>query len=156
MKTLSVKQPWALLLVAGIKDIENRTWKTSYRGRIFIHASGKAANFWDSPQWKLVHDEINKISINKYEKTTGLFSSILGSVEIVDCVLNHESVWAEHFTMKEKKVAGEKFIVEVPVYNWVIANPIMFANPQPNIKGKLGLWDFDNTKGILDLTQVKL
>jgi len=44
MKTLSVKQPWAYLLCAGIKDIENRTWKTNYRGRVFIHASAKPDN----------------------------------------------------------------------------------------------------------------
>lgn len=39
MKVLSVKQPWAALLVNGIKDIENRTRRTTFRGRILIHAS---------------------------------------------------------------------------------------------------------------------
>ena len=39
MKILSVRNPWAWLLVAGYKDIENRTWRTSYRGRLLIHAS---------------------------------------------------------------------------------------------------------------------
>ena len=39
MKAISLKQPWADLIVNGIKDIENRTWKTSYRGKLFIHAS---------------------------------------------------------------------------------------------------------------------
>jgi hypothetical protein len=41
MRTLSIRQPWAGLIVAGIKDIENRSWSTSYRGPILIHA-GKA------------------------------------------------------------------------------------------------------------------
>jgi len=39
MKVLTVKQPWAYLLCAGIKDIENRTWKLpeKYRGeRVLI------------------------------------------------------------------------------------------------------------------------
>ena len=39
MKALSIKQPWASLIAHGIKDIENRTWKTNFRGRIYIHAS---------------------------------------------------------------------------------------------------------------------
>ncbi|RZJ91586.1 MAG: ASCH domain-containing protein, partial [Chryseobacterium sp.] len=43
MKSLSIKQPWASLIASGIKDIENRTWATKYRGRIYIHASGKPA-----------------------------------------------------------------------------------------------------------------
>ena len=43
MKTISVQQPWASLICAGIKDIENRTWKPKENpGRILIHASKKA------------------------------------------------------------------------------------------------------------------
>lgn len=40
MKALSIKQPWASLIAHGIKDIENRTWATKYRGKVLIHASG--------------------------------------------------------------------------------------------------------------------
>jgi len=39
VKIISVRQPWAWLIVAGHKDIENRKWRTSYRGRLLIHAS---------------------------------------------------------------------------------------------------------------------
>ena len=40
MKALSVKQPWASVLCAGIKDVENRTWQTKGApGRILIHAT---------------------------------------------------------------------------------------------------------------------
>ena len=47
MKTLSVKQPWASLICSGIKDIENRTWKTKFRGRVLIHAGATKTNeFW--------------------------------------------------------------------------------------------------------------
>jgi hypothetical protein len=38
MKILSVRQPWASLIVNGFKDVENRTWPTRYRGRILVHA----------------------------------------------------------------------------------------------------------------------
>ena len=39
MKALSIRQPWAWLIVNGFKDIENRTWPTKFRGRVLVHAS---------------------------------------------------------------------------------------------------------------------
>lgn len=39
MKALSLRQPWAWLVIHGGKRIENRTWPTSFRGRFFIHAA---------------------------------------------------------------------------------------------------------------------
>ncbi len=41
MKALSLTQPWAWLVSEGHKDIENRTWNTSFRGEFLIHASKK-------------------------------------------------------------------------------------------------------------------
>lgn len=35
---LSIMQPWAWLIVNGHKDVENRTWKRDFRGRIAVHA----------------------------------------------------------------------------------------------------------------------
>lgn len=43
MKAISEKQqPWASLIVHGIKDIENRSWRTNFRGRVLIHSSAKS------------------------------------------------------------------------------------------------------------------
>ena len=39
MKALSIRQPWAWLILNAGKDIENRSWYTSVRGRVLIHAS---------------------------------------------------------------------------------------------------------------------
>jgi hypothetical protein len=41
MKTLSIRQPYASLICRGIKTIENRSWDTTYRGKLLIHSSGK-------------------------------------------------------------------------------------------------------------------
>lgn len=41
MKVISLRQPWALLVVLGHKKIETRSWKTTYRGDLLIHASQK-------------------------------------------------------------------------------------------------------------------
>lgn len=39
MKALSVKQPWASLIAAGLKTIETRTWPTHHRGDLLICSS---------------------------------------------------------------------------------------------------------------------
>lgn len=44
IRTLSIRQPWAWLITSGHKKIENRTWSTTYRGPVLIHASSR----WDA------------------------------------------------------------------------------------------------------------
>ena len=39
MKVLSLTEPYATLIAKGIKTIETRSWKTNYRGKLYIHAS---------------------------------------------------------------------------------------------------------------------
>lgn len=39
MKVLSIKEPFASLISLSIKKIETRSWKTNYKGEIYIHAS---------------------------------------------------------------------------------------------------------------------
>ena len=46
MKVLSIRQPWAWLIMTGLKDVENRTWNTDFRGQFAIHASRKFD--WDA------------------------------------------------------------------------------------------------------------
>ena len=38
MKALTIKEPWATLIIDGYKKYEFRSWKTNYRGKILIHA----------------------------------------------------------------------------------------------------------------------
>lgn len=38
MKALTIRQPWASLIAAGVKTIETRSWSTKYRGPLAIHA----------------------------------------------------------------------------------------------------------------------
>lgn len=44
MKALTLWQPWASLLVAGVKGIETRAWRTAHRGPLAIHAAIRPAN----------------------------------------------------------------------------------------------------------------
>lgn len=138
MKALSIKQPWASLIASGIKNIENRTWKTNFRGRIYIHASGKTAEFTDlfnSPVSGLLF--IHSASLREYDEFKKYpHSAIIGEVDIVDCIINHESIWAEETELPEQ--LGNQCI-----WNWVLANPILYKNPVLNVKGKLSFWEPD-------------
>ena len=143
MKVLTIKQPWASLIVDGIKDIENRTWKTNYRGRILIHSSNIPFKFSG------LSDILTKEQFDSLKDKIAPFmgndcGDIIGSVEIVDCVINHKSIWADKTDGVTDSNTGE-FIPRrepKPVYNWVLANPIKFEKPIP-AKGKLGLWEFN-------------
>ena len=44
MKVLTIKQPWATLIMQGDKRFEFRSWKTKYRGELYIHTSSKVFN----------------------------------------------------------------------------------------------------------------
>ena len=39
MKALTIKEPWATLIIEGYKEYEFRSWQTKYRGKIYIHAT---------------------------------------------------------------------------------------------------------------------
>lgn len=125
MKAITIKQPWASLIVHSIKDVENRTWRTNFRGRVLIHAAGSHGRKFSVD----LTDAQMKSAFGTIAKETMFghlpFGAIIGSVEIVGCVLNHPSIWAEK-----------------GVYNWVLANPILYEKPIENIKGKLSFWDY--------------
>lgn len=142
-KVLSVKQPWAYLICSGIKDVENRTWKLpeKYKGqRVLIHASGNPAELKFEEEGRATAKEIKIFSALGHCEENELFSAIIGSVEIVDCVINHPSIWAEKSEPGQCEITGEWI---KPIYNWVLANPILFDKPILNVKGKLGFWDYE-------------
>ena len=76
MKALSLKQPWAELILQGKKTIELRKWKTNFRGKFYMHASGntddrqmKIYNFKDLPKKSLVETaELVDVIIYKNKK----------------------------------------------------------------------------------------
>jgi len=87
---LSVRQPYAWAIIAGIKDVENRSWLTKIRGRIFIHAGMNKHELVDKM------DHLRRNGVKKIPKEEDMtFGAIIGSVEIVDCVEKHGSKWYE-------------------------------------------------------------
>lgn len=89
MKALSIKQPWAWLIAQGYKDVENRTWKTNYRGKFLIHASKS----FDRVGYEYLR-ECDFCETMNIPKPKDYYSGgIIGIAEIVDCVTEYDSFW---------------------------------------------------------------
>lgn len=129
MKVLSIKEPFATLICNGEKKIETRSWKTSYRGEILIHASGNslAKEYLINP---FVVELINGMEFN--------YGNIICKCELVDCIyMDDDFINYIRKNFKEYNLG----LYELGRYAWV------FENVQPIIpipaKGKLNLWNFD-------------
>ena len=121
MKALSIRQPWAWLIVNGYKDIENRTWSTDFRGRVYVHA-GRKIKSGDFPEQR------------DYIKQSGIFlpeepplGAIVGEVTITDCVDTSSSPW----------FCGP--------YGFLLSAPVAYKDPIP-YRGQLGFFQVEEDK----------
>lgn len=129
-KVLSVRQPYANLLCKGVKDVENRSMRTKYRGLLLIHASAKMHEvvkiLRNVPPWLYDSMEQRILTTAIDVEEDQLFGAIIGSVEIVDCVQDYKSQWS------------------IPdQWHWVCKNARLFKNPIRNVKGSLGIWEWE-------------
>jgi hypothetical protein len=83
MKVLSIQQPWAWALSTGLKPVENRTWKTAFRGDFLIHA-GRKIDYRGIDFIKSLKIDIP----NDFQ-----LGGIIGSAKITNCVQSYESKW---------------------------------------------------------------
>jgi len=122
MKVLSLKQPFAELVVSGKKTIELRKWNTKFRGKFLVHAS-------------LIPD---KKAMEKFGFESLPLGQIVGEAELIDVkkYKNEE----EHKKDKYKHLANDSW----GEYGFVLKN--MKRIKPISIKGKLGFWDFKNEK----------
>jgi ASCH domain len=74
---LSIKQPWAALLVSGRKTIEIRKWPTAIRGRVFIHAGRIPDRHPEA--WALISDELRPL--------TEFRGGVIGTADLNGCVI---------------------------------------------------------------------
>lgn len=133
MKAITVKQPFASLIAAGLKEYEFRTWKTGYRGEILIHA-GKSID----------KEAMKKFSRLHLDHPTGC---IIAKATLTDCVpvaetmrekLREKNFLVYSGTTESTDWNGYGFKLE----NIVAIEPIF-------VSGMLGLWeyDFENASG---------
>ena len=94
MKALSIRQPWAWLIVHGYKDIENRSWNTKFRGMFYVHASlkldGDAA---ERTRIRALAREWYDIDVPTDDELEQLTGGIVGRANLVDVVEHSTSPW---------------------------------------------------------------
>lgn len=110
MKTLTIKQPWAGLIIDGQKDVENRGRCTHHRGSLVIHSARQL----DTSEPARRHCPTPCCDLRGW---------LLGTVDLVDCITDSPSHWAD---------AG--------AWHWVLTRPQPFPYPLP-WRGKLGLFE---------------
>jgi len=127
MKALSIKQPWAWLIASGFKPVENRSWPTNYRGRIYVHAGKKP----DTAETKIYPVYFNQQELDKlFELTEWGQSAIIGEVDIVDCRFRYPGENANlHSPWHEESM-----------YGFYLVNPVEYETPIP-CRGQLGFFE---------------
>jgi activating signal cointegrator 1 len=106
MRCITIHQPFAHLIAVGAKRIENRTWKTAYRGPLLIHAGATR---------KLIETRPDLMA--RVADPAGLaFGAAVAIVDLVDCVPLAE-------------VASEPYAVGP--WCWLLANPTPLEPPVP-------------------------
>lgn len=108
MKALSVRQPWAWLIVNGHKDVENRTWHSPYIGLLLIHASKTCS----------AHDQANAEKVAGEHAgldPTAQLGGIVGAAHMTGCggdnlvVSSWNALGQWHFTL-EDAVPAKTFV----------------------------------------------
>lgn len=119
VKALTVRQPWAWAILHAGKRIENRTRRTNYRGRFYIHA-GLAV-----PGWPPLADVETRCGRMPYVHDL-IYGHIIGTAELMDCVWSDTLVspWGEP-----------------QAWHWHLANVKPLREPIP-ARGQLGLWEY--------------
>jgi activating signal cointegrator 1 len=135
IRILSVRQPYADQIIFGDKWNELRSWKTPYRGPIYIHASR-----WDGPR-------------DQPTPGSGVTGALIGRVHLVDCLSEDVLAALEAHTRDRAPLAPElqplaRFFRKfsraswqhgIGPWNWVLTEPAPLVSPY-TIPGKLNLW----------------
>ena len=128
MKVLSIKEPFATLIKDGIKQIETRSWKTNYRGKLFIHASLTKNN-----KSIIGRNELLKLIENKEMN----YGNIICECELVDCIYMDEKFLNEIKNNHIEYICGH---YDIGRYAWIFTN-VKPIKPIP-AKGRLGIWNY--------------
>ncbi|XP_025055687.1 activating signal cointegrator 1 [Alligator sinensis] len=128
---LSMHQPWASLLIRGIKRVEGRTWYTSHRGRLWIAATGKRPSSQEISELEAVYRMFHRKDV---EFPTDYPSGcLLGCVDLIDC-LSQEQFKEQYPDLSEE--SGSPF-----VFICAHAQEMIVKFP---IKGKHKIWKLDS------------
>lgn len=130
MKVLTIREPWASLIGKRVKIIETRSWSTSYRGELYIHAG-----LCKVPK----NDErINRLS-SYLDGDTYHYGEIFLKCTLDDCILIDED-----FAAKAKSANSLNYDCgdyTIGRYAWIINN-VEYISPI-KAKGHLSIWNYE-------------
>lgn len=153
MKAITICQPYAHLICLSESDprhkrIENRTWPTTYRGPLLIHA-GK------SRDWLLLDDEEgapNAVDISYDLAIKDMtFGAVVATARLLNCV-TIESIESERYDDIYPWAKAHRH-AEGP-WCWVLGDVVALAQPIP-ARGAQGLWNFNMAAAIGSTMEVR-
>ena len=130
LKVISLLEPWASLIREKIKVIETRSWKTKYRGELYIHASKKRLT-----RKELISYEEQLSLLND---TDFKYGHIIAKCNLVDCKYMDDELINEVKKNRNEYICGK---YEVGRYAWILED-IEVIDPI-EAKGQLGIWNYD-------------
>lgn len=134
MRALTICQPYATLIMAGDKRVENRTWPTKYRGRLYVHA-GKSRDWMSTKQLDGV-----EFCMHTQRPVSELpFGAVIGVATLIEC-LPIEEIRAGDWDEKYPWLRGHQH-TEGP-WCWLFAESPASIGPWP-FKGSQGLFDIN-------------
>jgi hypothetical protein len=131
MKVISLLEPWASLIKEKVKYIETRSWKTKYRGELYIHASKR----------KLTKTNLIKYKeqLNLLESTDFKYGYIIAKCKLVDCKYMDEELINEVQKNHNEYICGG---YEIGRYAWILQD-IEMLNEPIKANGQLGIWNYN-------------
>ena len=131
MKALSIKQPYADLIIKGKKKIELRKWNTKFRGEFLVHAS--------------IKPDVEECAIRETKPEELDKGAIIGSVTLKDvkCYDTFEKITEDMDLIGVKSDIIKH--IRLPMHGFMLERPEQLEVPIP-FKGQLGFWDFKKKK----------
>lgn len=141
MKVLSLTEPYASLILSGKKVIETRSFKTNYRGELYIHAS----------MTKMAKETLNNNELMNILNDTKLnYGYIICKCNLVDCIyMSDEYVENMKNNNYEEYICGE---YKKGRYAWILEN-IIPLDKKIRVKGQLGIWNYYDENEIMNLME---
>lgn len=131
MKVLSLTEPYATLIKEKKKLIETRSWKTAYRGELYIHASSTKIPKKYKENKELM-TLVNNISLN--------YGYIICKCKLVDCLyMTKEYVENMQKNNYQEYICGE---YAEGRYAWILEDIEVLKEPIL-AKGHLGVWNYE-------------
>ena len=123
MKVLTIRQPWAELILEGKKTIELRSWNTNLRGEFLIHSSGN----------------VDGEAMKRHKLFNLQRQAIIGKANLKDVKEYKDE--KDFLKDKDKHLNS---IMGKWKFGFILENPQRITPIK--IKGKLGFWDFVGEK----------